>query len=83
MVFVNIRIVTNSALTAGTSYTISGFPRCRNTNALNTVPVIISSPTGMSNGYLTIGGVFTFTPSTGSGIGSGAVLIFGTSYVTI
>lgn len=83
MVFVNIRIVTNSVLTAGTSYTISGFPRCRNTNALNTVPVTISSPTGMSNGYLTIGGIFTFTPSTGAGIGSGAALIFGTSYVTV
>lgn len=78
-IIVDIRIRTFTALTAGTTYSINGFPS-PNYGAQNTVPVTCSTPYRIRNAYISPGGTLAFTPNID--IAADEVILFGAYYLT-
>lgn len=78
VVIVNIRVVPNTSLSAGTIYTISGFPLPHGLSS-NAISVSSARVDLTSIVYIDVSGTLAFTP--GATVTSGTALLFSAFYI--
>jgi len=78
LVVINVRVTTNTALSANSSYSIDGFP-APVTSGANNVPASSNVVSSTRDAYVSTVGSLTFTPSVA--INSSAGIMFHAIYV--